>query len=136
MTSTTEQPANCKAADQPAGAPRRALVADADAATLGLVEAWLAADGWQVTDERDAAPGTGFDLAIVDVPYPREGGSERLRRLAEAHPGTPKLVLSATLFAGVECCGQCARALGAEGVLPKPITRAALLAAVQRLAPR
>lgn len=112
----------------------RALVVDADLATFDLVRTWLADDGWQVSDA--AAPGERFDVALVDVPYPRECGPQRVREVAAAHPGTPVVVLSATFFGSVDCCGPCARSLGVAGVLPKPLARDALTAALQRLARR
>jgi CheY-like chemotaxis protein len=130
MNSTSEPAEPAPSAD---GA--RVLVVDADRTTLELIEEWLAADGRRVVS--DAAPaGEPIDLAIVDIPYPRNGGVERLRQLSDTHPGVPILVMSATFFAGVACSGGCASALGAAGVLPKPITREALIGAVRRLSRR
>lgn len=127
MTSTPDQ--------QPALAPAgsRVLVVDADRDTQELVEQWLAAECCSVAVEGSAGATGGFDVAIVDVPYPRQS-VERLRALRAAHPDTPLLVMSATLFSSAECSGPCAKALGVAGVLPKPTTREALVAAVHRLA--
>lgn len=115
-----------------ASAAPRVLVLGADAATFGLLGEWLAADGWQV--ETQAPPGSAPALALIDVPYARDGCAEQVRTIARAHPDTPLLALSPTLFGSVLCDGDCARKLGVAGVLPKPVAREALLAAVRRFA--
>jgi CheY-like chemotaxis protein len=116
--------------------PRRVLVADLDSATGPLIEEWLVAAGHSVVAEGAAGSGPSepFDVAIIDLPYPRQGGFERLRRLALDHPGTPILVLSPTFFERVACFGACAAALGVAGVLPMPVARDALVSAVERVA--
>ena len=115
----------------------RVLVVDADPALAGLLEEWLAADGCSVVDEQAAIDSAGnrFDLVVVDVPFPRQGGLSVLKRVANDHPGAPVLALSASFFAGVESTGAVARALGVAGVLPKPVSREALRAAVRTLLP-
>jgi CheY-like chemotaxis protein len=106
------------------------LVVDADAPTLDLLREWLADAGWRVVDEPAAAP---VALVLVDVPFPRRGLSPPSLRAAQAHAGVPVLALSASFHPGVEGSGEAARALGVAGVLPKPLRRDALLAAVGRL---
>lgn len=110
------------------------LVLDADRATFGLVSEWLAADGWRVSDS--AASGEAPALVLVDVPFPRHDGAQHLQRIAEALPGVPLIALSPTFFGSVLCTGDCADALGVAGVLPKPVSREALLAGVRKLARR
>jgi hypothetical protein len=112
----------------------RVLVFGTDAATFGLLAEWLAADGWQV--DTAAAPGVAPALAVIDVPYARDGCAEQARHIARTYPGTPLLALSPTLFGSVLCAGDCARKLGVAGVLPKPLAREALTAAVRRFARR
>ncbi len=111
------------------------LLLDTDPALRGLVSEWLADGGYQVhhDEPRPDAGGTPPDLIVVDVPFPRQGGSDRLRRLADHHPGTPVLALSPTFLSGAGRHGAVARELGVAGVLPKPLTRDALLVAVTRL---
>ena len=113
----------------------RVLVIDVDSALYGLIEEWLAAAGCTVTREQDARDAGPPDLVIVDVPFPRQGGLEAVRRAAREHPGAPVLALSSTFLAGIEITGAVARALGVAGALPKPLTREKLLAAVSNALP-
>lgn len=116
-----------------AAAAPRALLAGADPDTFDLLSTWLAEHGWQVGD---AADGGAANVLLVDLPYPRDCGPEHVREIAAAHPATPIIVLSATLFGSVECSGPCAKSLGVAGVLPKPVPRDLLVSTVQRLARR
>lgn len=114
------------------------LVFDTDPALTELVRAWLAADGCEVVvgAGEPSAPAAPADLVVVDVPFPRSGGVDLLRRIAQQHPMTPIVALSSCFFAGVDRCGGVARSLGAQCVCPKPVSRETLVAAVRRLAPR
>lgn len=120
-----------------AGAPRsgapRLLLVDMERALLGLLEEWLLDHGCDVVADCDDCPSYEgpFDLVLVDIPFPRRGGPDVLRRLAARYPGTPIFVLSSNFFGGVESTGAVARSLGAACVLPKPLTRACLIAAVE-----
>lgn len=121
------------------GAPKRTvLVVDADPALLGLLEEWLGAHGCEVVGEEPGAarPKDGFDLVVVDVPFPRRTGLEVLERLTAAHRDAPILALSSSFHPGVEVDGAVARALGVTGVLPKPLSREALCTAVCMLLDR
>ncbi len=110
------------------------LVLDADAALLGLLREWLAELG-EVT-AGSAAAALPCDLVVVDLACPRRDEPGPLHRLGRSHPGTPVLALSPALFASVGCHGEVACSLGVAGVLPKPVKREALVAAVRRLLPR
>ena len=120
-----------------ASASRRVRLVDADSAWRGLLEQWLLAMGCTVLPEPTANdhPPPAVDLVIVDVPFPRRGGVDLVRRIADQHPATPILALSTNFFSGIECCGPVARALGVDCVLPKPATREALATAVQLVLP-
>ena len=111
------------------------LVVDADRALLALLKEWLAEYGFSVVEPGAADKGTRqrFDLVVVDVPFPRQGGPDLLRRVANDHPGTPILALSSSFFPGIESTGAVAQALGVASVLPKPIMRDALMMAVCNL---
>jgi DNA-binding response OmpR family regulator len=112
----------------------RILVADADCALFGLLEEWFAASGWQLAGacQPDDTGLDGYDLILVDVPFPRED-IDVLNMLRREHPGTPIIALSANFFAGVESTGAVSRELGVAAVLAKPVTREALLTAAQRV---
>jgi DNA-binding response OmpR family regulator len=119
--------------DDRAGAVR-ILVADADCALYGLLEEWLAGTGYELAGAcaPDASARNGYDLIIVDVPFPR-ADVDVLNMLRHEHPGTPIIALSSSFFPGVERTGAVARDLGVAAVLSKPLTREALLAAAQRV---
>ncbi len=126
----------------PPSARPRVLIVEADRATFELFEEWLAADGLQAVDAQRAPVGgagaaawTRCDVTLVDVPFPRDEGVELLRAMAVENPGTPILALSSQFFANVTCSGPCARQLGVAGVLPKPVSREALITAVRALLP-
>ena len=110
-------------------APRRVLLVDTEPALAAMVAEWLEPCGWMAAAE---ANGALPSLVIVDVPFPRQA-ADMLQRLAAAHAGTPILVLSSTFFASVDRNGAVARQLGVAGVLPKPLRREALQAAVEQL---
>jgi DNA-binding NarL/FixJ family response regulator len=108
-------------------------VSNADATTRALLAEWLTAAGYRV----DSGPGDAADRAtvsIVDVPFTRSGAADIIQSVTRLHPGEPILALSATFFSSVACSGGCAQRLGVAGVLPKPLSRETLLAAVARFA--
>jgi CheY-like chemotaxis protein len=116
------------------GAPasRRVRLVDADETWRDLLGQWLGSLGCTVLPEPvNGGEPPAADLVIVDVPFPRQGGVDLVRRIASQHPATPILALSTNFFSGIECCGPVARALGVDCVLPKPATREALATAVR-----
>jgi CheY-like chemotaxis protein len=114
--------------------PHHVLVLDSDALTQSMIAEWLDADGWQVLDPADDQVAGGLDLVVVDLPFPRAGSLDALQAVRQEYPGVPLIVISSTVFANVGCSGPCAQSLGVSGVLPKPVSREALIAAVRRLA--
>ena len=114
--------------------PIRILVADADCALFGLLEAWLAGCGCVLAgacgvDEEAAA---GYDVIVADIPFPRQGGHEVVKALQAEHPGTPIVALSSGFLPGLEVSGSVARELGVASVLAKPVTREELMTAVRQ----
>jgi CheY-like chemotaxis protein len=112
----------------------RVLVLDSDALTQSMIGEWLDADGWQVVEPALDQAASDVSLVVVDLPFPREGALDALQEIRKDYPGVPMIVMSSTVFANVGCCGPCAASLGVSGVLPKPVSRDALLGAVRRLA--
>jgi len=130
--------ANDGVAQRGDAALRRVRLVDADLTWRDLLGQWLATLECTVVPEPvgDDEPPPAADLVIVDVPFPRCGGVDLVRRIASQHPATPILALSTNFFSGIECCGPVARTLGVDCVLPKPATREALASAVRRVLPR
>ena len=127
---------NDGAAPRGAAALRRVRLVDADETSRELLGQWLSTLDCTVVPEPAAgADPPPADLVIVDVPFPRCGGVDLVRRIAGQHPATPILALSTNFFSGIECCGPVARTLGVDCVLPKPATREALATAVRRVLP-
>ena len=120
---------------EPDASPPLIRVIDADRATLDLLHEWLSSAGFTVaggSDVENPVRGAAV-LAIVDVPFTRHGGNEVIRRVTAQYPDIPILALSPTFFSNVKCSGNCARALGVAGVLPKPVARDALIDAIRGL---
>ena len=115
-------------------ASRPVLVLDGDASTQSMICEWLDADGWQVLEPAPERPAGEPCLVVLDLPFPRAGSLDALQAIRVEYPGVPVIVLSSTLFGNVGCSGPCAESLGVSGVLPKPVSREALIAAVRRLA--
>lgn len=114
--------------------PQPVLVLDSDALTQSMISEWLDADGWQVLEPAaDRAAGEP-SLVVLDLPFPRAGSDDALQAIRQEYPDVPVIVISSTVFGNVGCCGPCAEMLGVSGVLPKPVSREALIAAVRRLA--
>jgi CheY-like chemotaxis protein len=130
----TAAPGSMPAATASPTAAARVLIVDADPALHGLLQEWLSAAGCHVVqfDGEAGSPVEPFDLVIVDVPYPRQGGVDLIARIKKRHPMTPILALSSTFFGRIECCGPVAHALGVACVLPTPLARQVLLDAVRR----
>jgi DNA-binding response OmpR family regulator len=125
-------------AHTPDAPPRqpRILLRGADAALAALLAEWLGDiaelqfDMQPLHDDR-----ASVDLHIVDVPFPRRSDAPHGPLPAHGR-GVPVLMLSSTFLGAIDCHGSLAAALGVDGVLPKPVARDALLAAVRRLLTR
>jgi DNA-binding NarL/FixJ family response regulator len=129
--------------DAPPARPRRVRLVDVEPALCELLHEWLVDVGTeplrsapapvQAGQAEQAADPARCELVITTVHYPRQSDALALRQLAARHGDAPVLVLSPTFFAGIDCHGPVAQALGVAGVLPQPVARDALQAAVRRL---
>jgi CheY-like chemotaxis protein len=115
------------------GEPIRILVADADCALFGLLEAWLAGCGCTLAGACgvDEAASDRYDLILADIPFPRQDAG-MVKALQHEYPGTPIVALSSSFLPGVEASGSVARELGVASVLAKPVTREALVTALRQ----
>jgi DNA-binding response OmpR family regulator len=100
-----------------------------------LLDEWLSDSGYRV---RAATPGGvqgagAADLVIVSVYMPKHAGLQLVREIQAAHPGTPLIAISGQFRAGLSAVGPTAQTLGVQQVIAKPLTCAALLAAVRAI---
>jgi CheY-like chemotaxis protein len=120
---------------------RRVLVVDADPALTALIGEWLAEDGdadlVAATDCNDDTANARQlpppALVVLDLPFRREAAIARIAEIKREFARTPIVALSSNLHAGVQCDGRVAMAFGVAAMLSKPLARAALVGAVQRL---
>lgn len=112
----------------------RVLVIDSDPLTQSMLAEWLDGDGWHVLEPVAGEMPAGITLIVLDLAFPRSQAPDALVAIRRAHPGVPVIVISPTVFANVGCCGPCAELLEVGGVLPKPVSRDALIRAARRWA--
>jgi DNA-binding response OmpR family regulator len=107
------------------------LIVETDDLIRELLERWLGEAGYTVrTSAPPAAETAGApSLIIVNIPSPRGAGS--LIRSLQTTYAAPILAVSARFRRGLGGSTDAARQLGTTRVLPKPFTRAELLAAVR-----
>jgi hypothetical protein len=79
---------------------RRVLLCDIEPAMAALLAEWLAGDGLRADSDMQAAKPPA-ELLLIELPFPRQGGRERLQQVQRAWPGVPAIVLSPTLLPGV-----------------------------------
>lgn len=119
----------------------RILVCEDDPLYRELYVAALAAAGHEVTAAADGRGGLDllrtqdFALVLTDLVMPDMDGLELIRALRESRPGIPVLAISAGMQGYIDPLLRAAGTFGATRVLQKPVTPAALIAAVQDLLP-
>ena len=119
----------------PAAAPA-ILVADDDEPVRELLCQVLEAEGFSVLeavtgrDVLEQIKKQPVALVILDLVMPEMDGLETLQSLAQNHPGVRVLAISGA-FGGSFL--DCARLLGAKGILKKPFNGAELVARVRTL---
>jgi len=116
---------------------RRALLADDNAAARDILARMMesfgiavhrAVSGAQALEQLGHDP-RSFDWVLVDWRMPGMDGAACLRQLLRAHPAQPGCILLANAFAR-EDAARAASDLRLAGVLAKPVTPSALLAAL------
>lgn len=108
------------------------LLVDLEPSVAALFAEWLAEAGLRaVIGTPGTAGSAAAAVAVLDLPFPRQGGRERVAQLAGALPGRPVVALSPTFHAGIASRGEVARQLGVHGVVAAPARRDALLHAVR-----
>jgi DNA-binding response OmpR family regulator len=100
-----------------------------------LLQEWLSDAGYRVraTSPRGARDTGKADLVIVSVYMPKQAGLQLVHEIQAAHPGTPLIAISGQFRAGLSAAGPTAQTLGVQQVIAKPLTCAALLAAVRAI---
>jgi signal transduction histidine kinase/DNA-binding response OmpR family regulator/HPt (histidine-containing phosphotransfer) domain-containing protein len=142
VTGDPVQAAPTPAPDVSCLSPMRVLVAEDNKINQRLVVMLLTAGGHQVEvasngeDAVEAVRQGGFDLVLMDIQMPvldGVGAIRRIRAMVEPMRSIPILALTADAIAGAE---ERYRAVGVDAYLAKPITPAALQAAIAGLTGR
>jgi DNA-binding response OmpR family regulator len=107
------------------------VIVETDDLIRELLERWLGEAGYAVVTAAAGVPvqERPVRLVIVNISSPR--GAERLIQSLQASYMAPILVISARFRRGLEGSADAAQQLDVRKVLPKPFTRAELLAAVR-----
>lgn len=121
----------------PAASPTlpRILVVDADDAMRALLDQWLGDEGFEAVHAGSADSGA-VELAIIDIPQPRQDGASRVQAIAGNYPQVPVLAVSSAFFPGIERCPVATSRLGVAAVMAKPMSREPLMREVRRLLQR
>ncbi|MGH6611042.1 MAG: hypothetical protein ACRECQ_12380 [Burkholderiaceae bacterium] len=112
---------------------QRVAVIATDRALFALLREWLAECGCTAVEKSATGDAEPCELVIVDIPFPRDGGVELVKRITSEYSGVPILALSSCFFAATPCGGGVAKALGVARVLPKPVPREKLIDTVRTL---
>ena len=119
------------------GVTRRIILVDDNDLVRGVLRAMLDQGGFHVSEAHDGARALRalnagpFDAILTDLVMPDCDGIELLRKVRRSFPTIRVLAMSGASAAPLYL--QAARALGASGVLAKPIDQDVLLAAVNGL---
>lgn len=113
------------------------LVADDDEFILDLVDAALTAAGYQITTVsggRDALARLGtdsYDLVLLDVMMPDQGGIETIIEIRQTNPEQPIVVMTGQIPTTSGTLESLSRKLGAKALLAKPFTTDQLVEVVE-----
>lgn len=119
------------------GKPHVLLVDDEAISALAL-QRFLARKGYRVTTAGDGLAALDLDasdpadLVVTDVRMPKLGGTELVRRLRQARPELPVVIVTGYMAADPEAAGLTGPR---TVVLTKPLDPEALLATVREMLP-
>lgn len=114
------------------------LVADDDEFILDLVQAALTAAGYTVTTVsggRDALARLrteSYDLVVLDVMMPDQGGIETIIEIRQTHPNQPIVVMTGQIPTTSGTLEGLTEKLGARALLAKPFTTDQLVEVVRQ----
>ena len=114
------------------------LVADDDEFILDLVQAALAAAGYRVTTVsggRDALArleAEPYDLVILDVMMPDQGGIETIIEIRRGHPDQSIIIMTGQIPSTSGTLENLVQTLGAKALLAKPFTTDQLVDVVRK----
>ena len=120
--------------------PKLLLVVDDELASQALMTKALQRAGHLViaassgVEARQALDAARFDAVITDIFMPDMDGLELIRHICTTAPETPIIAISGGATASAQNFLAIAAALGADMILPKPISPAALRHAVEEVA--
>lgn len=111
------------------------VIYEADDLMRGLLREWLTGAGYRVGAATPCAPPPheAADLVIMNIGMPKYAGARGTDKIRAAHPGTPIIAISAQFRSDLSTAGTIAQSLGVDQVIAKPLSRAALLAAVRAM---
>jgi DNA-binding NtrC family response regulator len=98
-----------------------------------LLEEWLSSAGHEVQIGPPLPAADKVDLVIVSIYRPKLTGANLIKDIQAAYPGIPLIALSCQFRGGLSSAGATARSLGVAQVIAKPLTRDALLGAINTM---
>jgi len=107
------------------------FVVETDDQIRELLERWIGEAGYTVVAVREDVPARVAEPVLVIVNLSRPRIAQALIRSLQAAYAAPILALSARFRRGLDASREAAREMGVRKVLPKPFTRAELLAAIR-----
>ena len=106
----------------------RILVVDDDEHVRSTIARLLSAQGHEIAEASDGAAAADaigqspFDLLIIDLVMPDQGGIETIMRIHVDSKSIPTIVMSGKIPINEEAVNRLVERYGARGVLAKPFT--------------
>jgi DNA-binding response OmpR family regulator len=115
------------------GAAPDIVIYEGDFLIRALLKDWLEEEGYRVRFGNPCQAGADApcDLVIVSIYMPKQNGSQSVRDIQAAHPGTPLIAISGQFRPGLAPTGATAKSLGVRQVVAKPLARKELIESVR-----